>query len=173
MRINLIPQEEKKVNVGSKVLKTLIISLSMIVLLASTLAVRFFWDILKLNNLEADDQVLKSKEESLKDFKESFEKYKSHPALTLLANHAYYSKLLNKLDDINSEKVKVTNIQIDENFLVNMNAETQGGIAEISRFLKALKKAGFEEPVIKSISTQSTSTSFSLNFKISKQMVLK
>ncbi len=173
MRINLIPQEEKRVNVKPAFVKTLVISFLTFALLSITLGARYFLDTLKLKDIESQNQALKDKEDSLRDFKETFEKYRSHPALNILENHTYFSKLFDKLNSLSTDKIKISNIQVDESFLVTLGGQTQDGIAEVSRFLKTLKKEGFLETTVKSMSTQGQNVNFSLAFKATKEMVSK
>lgn len=172
MKINLIPQEEKKVNIWAPIIKTLGISLLTVFVLAGILTTRYFINQLNFNSLLEKEKSIASQEESLRDFRESFEKYRNSQALTLLNNHIYYSKLFGTLEGTIPSKLRFISISINEDYKAVLDAEVFGGYADVSRFSKSLKKAGFFT-TIKTAFTTGDKVRFSIEFTFPKEMIKK
>jgi len=173
LKIDFIPKEEKKGGATSSVIKSLLIALLVVFVLMGVLGIRYFKNNLKMNELSTKESALQVKEESLKDFKDSFEKLKDSPVINTLSNHVYFSELFAKLENSAPSTVRILSLSTDESSIVKIDAQTVGGYAKVSLFLKTLKKNGFLEPVVKSISTSEDKLQFSVESKLSKEMVLK
>lgn len=172
MKIDFIPKEEKKTGIPSPVIKNSLIALLVVLVLMGVLGTRYFMNNLKMDELKAKENTLQGKEESLKDFKESFEKLKTSPVINALNNHTYFSQFFTKLEQSTPSTVRILSISTDESSIVKIDAQAVGGYAKVSLFLKMLKKNGFLEPVVKSISAVEGKLHFSVECKFSKEMVL-
>ena len=176
MDINLIPQEEKgAADVRSSIIRVLIISFVTVFLLASFLGIRYLVNGIKINNLIKKEKAVISKEEEFKDFKESFDKYRSHRAMPILYNHTYYSKLLSSIKKSVPSTIKQGDITLRDELKCSINGEIIGGYSfmEISRLLNNIKKEGFLNPKVSSISFTSGEINFTVDFSFSREMILK
>lgn len=174
MEINLIPKEETDFR-GPKepVKKALIISFSTVLLLVGFLGIRYLVSMLNSNNLQSKENSLASQEETLKDYKDSFEKYrKNHPAISIIGSHVYFSKFLKKVEEITPQSIHFTNFSVDENYLAIVNADTSGYL-QVFQFVDLLKKESFSDAKLKSLSISRDKTTFTVEFRIPTEMVLK
>jgi len=173
MKINLIPQEENKQETTSSLKKAALAALITVGLLFLALSIRYFINKSKLDTLSNEENAISVQEEPFKEFTNAFVKYKDHPALALLASHSYYSRLLDKVEQATPPSVHISGLIVDESLLVKLDASVESGYAQISQYSKYLKKAGFIDPVVKSVSTSSIGIGFSMEFKLTRDMISK
>lgn len=173
MKINLIPREEDQSILKPLLVRTLIISVSTVLLLLLFLGIRSIINKIKLDGLSKKEQVVIENENNLKDIKDSFEKYKAHPAVSILNNHKYYSKFFAKLQETESGNIQISGLTISDGNKVNVICKTSKSYLDISTFLKNLKKNGFTNIKLASISPAGSNISFTIDFSFPQGLILK
>jgi len=173
MEINFIPPEEKKKDETSPVLKAFIIGAVTFAFLFSILLFRYLAAKIILISLNSKESAIVASEEGLKDFKESFEKYKVHPAMSILKNHTYFSDLFSKIEDIKPAEIEIKSLDTDTKNLIKIQGKT-AIFRDFLRFLEVLRKQGFTDLDIKNSTVdEDNNFNFSIEFKFSKEMVLR
>lgn len=172
MKINLIPQSEESVSIRSDINRVLIISAVTIFIAAFLMGVRFLIDFTRYSIFLNKEKSVAIEEESFKDIKDSYEKYKEHPAISIFNNHVYISKFLKKMSSIKNPYVVVNSIRVDKDLKASLNTTISGNYLEISRYLRFLQKENFTSPKIKSVSIEGESIKVEFEFTIPRDMVL-
>jgi hypothetical protein len=177
--INLIPNDEKQEDKKNNSYIRNIVKLGIVTLLGVIFifGVKYgmnFYE-LEAQAKELDELALVTEEESFKTYLDAYNKYVNHEAKTVLAEHPYYSQLIDHFEESLSDDIKITSLKFDGDTSASINGFSQSGIRGLSMLQNDLDKRGYTDLNISSLSLnqESDNVTFTLNFKYDQSIIKK
>jgi len=172
MAINLIPEKNNQTSDKSDLSFYIVMAAIMALLVFSILTGKIFLNNYQFSQFKDKERIIERDEEALKEFKDSVNRYKNHPALTVLANQSRFSQLFEVLEKNTPNSVRYTSFSTDNDNNIKINSTMIGTFKDAASFMKVLKKANFQDVNVYSlVKDDNGQVTFNIDFKFTKDMV--
>lgn len=175
--INLIPSDEKQEDKKGNSYIRSVVKLGIMTLLGVVFifGVKYgmnFYE-LEAQAKELEKLALVTEEESFKSYLDAYNKYLNHEARNVLAEHPYYSKLLDHFEASITDDIKIASVNFTADTSASINGSSQSGIKSLSILQKNLDKRGYKDLNISALSLNEDTdiVNFTLNFKYDQSII--
>lgn len=173
MPINLAPEEENKDTQTRYYFKG-IIKLGIYTFLGVIFIIgaKYGWNYYQIYNLNKELATVNSERQPYQEYYDSYQKYINHEARTVLANHPYFSQLINYFEESVTSNIVITSMTFNKDLTASAQGYSKKGIKPFSVFENNLEKRGFSNLAVTTlILNQGNRVDFSITFNYNQERV--